>query len=152
MICTRWVENLSVSLRSPSAGSPDRQTTRSIDVSHAESALVQLGDALGHRSCQNQRKTIRRANLPTRSHTSPMARAQAGGVLGMSFGSLTHLLSSGRPSWQIGATLRPTAGAKPANPVVQESLILRGFLEAALLWRRGREKYPEILSVAISES
>ena len=110
MICTRWVENLSVRLRFPSAGSPVWQTTRSIDVSHAESALVQLGDALGHRSCQNPRKTIRRANLPTRSHTSPMARAQAGGFLAMGLGSLTHLLSSGRPSWQIGATLRATPG------------------------------------------
>jgi hypothetical protein len=30
-------------------------------------------------------------------------------------------------------------GATPANPVVQEVLILRGFLEAVLRWRRGRD-------------
>ena len=30
-------------------------------------------------------------------------------------------------------------GATPANPGVQKGLILRGFLEAALKWRRGRD-------------
>src|SRR5260370_41170360 len=37
---------LTVSLRSPNAGSPAWQTTGSIDVPHAESAQVQLGGAL----------------------------------------------------------------------------------------------------------
>jgi hypothetical protein len=30
------------------------------------------------------------------------------------------------------------SGATPANPGVQKGLILRGFLEAILWWRRGR--------------
>lgn len=30
-------------------------------------------------------------------------------------------------------------GATPANPGVQKGLILRGFLEAILKWRRGRD-------------
>src|ERR1700733_2388148 len=37
---------LSVSLRSPNAGSPAWQTRGSVDVPHAESAPVQLGGAL----------------------------------------------------------------------------------------------------------
>jgi hypothetical protein len=42
-------DDLSVSLRSPKAGSPAGKL--STDVLHAESALVQLGEATGHRSC-----------------------------------------------------------------------------------------------------
>jgi hypothetical protein len=42
--------------------------------------------------------------------------------------------------------LRATLGATPwgytGNPVVQKGLILRGFLEAALKWRRGRDSHP----------
>jgi hypothetical protein len=33
-------------------------------------------------------------------------------------------------------------GATPATPGVQESLILRAFLEAILRWRRGRDSNP----------
>ena len=33
-------------------------------------------------------------------------------------------------------------GATPANPGVLKGLILRGFLEAALKWRRGRDTPP----------
>src|ERR1700722_4780930 len=33
-------------------------------------------------------------------------------------------------------------GATPANPGVQKGLILRGFLEAILRWRRGRDSLP----------
>ena len=33
-------------------------------------------------------------------------------------------------------------GATPADPGVQKGLILRGFLEAALKWRRGRDSTP----------
>ena len=34
-------------------------------------------------------------------------------------------------------------GATPANPGVQKGLILRGFLEAILRWRRGRDSHPD---------
>jgi hypothetical protein len=40
-------------------------------------------------------------------------------------------------NWPCPAGLHP--GATPANPGVQKGLILRGFLEAALKWRRGRD-------------
>jgi hypothetical protein len=43
-------------------------------------------------------------------------------------------------------------GATPATPGVQKGLILRGFLDAVLRWRRGREKDPKILTIMISES
>src|SRR5260370_21937823 len=49
---------LSVSLRSPNAGSPAWQTTGSIDVPHAESAPVQLGAPLRHCACQDQRQAV----------------------------------------------------------------------------------------------
>jgi hypothetical protein len=42
-------------------------------------------------------------------------------------------------SWQIGLPSGLHPGATPANPVVQEVLILWGFLEAFLKWRRGRD-------------
>jgi hypothetical protein len=39
--------------------------------------------------------------------------------------------------WRLPSGLHPRA--TPATPVVQKDLILRGFLEAILWWRRGRD-------------
>lgn len=50
-----------------------------------------------------------------------------------------HLIrfpSMGSMAYWCLSGLRP--GATPANPGVQKGLIFRGFLEAALKWRRGR--------------
>src|SRR5580704_5062109 len=41
-------------------------------------------------------------------------------------------------------------GATPASPGVQKSLILRGFLEAVLLWRRGKGFPPPLCLATIS--
>ena len=43
---------------------------------------------------------------------------------------------------RLRATLGLHPGTTPANRAVQETLILRGFLEAVLLWRRGRDSHP----------
>jgi hypothetical protein len=43
----------------------------------------------------------------------------------------------GRGRLGLPSGLHP--GATPANPGVQKGLILRGFLEAVLKWRRGRD-------------
>jgi hypothetical protein len=63
------------------------------------------------------------------SLSSETKRRKAAGV--------RRIVIPGRP-WQIGAT----PGGHTGNPVVQEVLILRGFLEAALKWRRGRDSNP----------
>jgi hypothetical protein len=64
------------------------------------------------------------------SLSSETKRRKAAGV--------RRIVIPGRP-WQIGATLGATPGGHTGNPVVREVLILRGFLEAALKWRRGRD-------------
>jgi hypothetical protein len=52
------------------------------------------------------------------------------------------IASGARVVADYGPPLGLHPGATPANPVVQESLILRGFLEATLRWRRGRDSLP----------
>jgi hypothetical protein len=107
--------NLGVRLRSPSARSPIWQTTRSMGVPHAESALVRRDDTLGHRTCQNQRKYTGEP-ADSKPH-QPYGRARQA-VSWNEPWSVTHLLRclpSGRPSWQNGATLGATPRGYTGN-------------------------------------
>jgi len=62
-----------------------------------------------------------------------------------------RIVIPGRP-WQIGATLGLHSGATPDVPGVQKSLILRGFLEAVLIWRRGRDSHPSFADLPLIRS
>ena len=46
--------------------------------------------------------------------------------------------------------LRAPPGGYTGNPGVQKGLILRGFLEAVLNWRRGRDSHPLVLEAGRS--
>jgi hypothetical protein len=117
--------------RSPSARSPNWQATRSIDVSHAESALVQLGD--GPRPSNLSKSAANDTRTEPSETKSHQPYRQSGGRrrLGMSIGrSRVQRPSTRSPFVARGATPGATPGAAPAAPGVRKGLILRGFLRS----------------------
>jgi hypothetical protein len=83
------------------------------------------------RTCQT-RQRMRRLNLPKPSSATLWSERRRAASWNEPWSIACSEPFPGRLSWQSGATL----GCYTCNPVVQESLILRGFLEAALRWRR----------------
>jgi len=82
--------------------------------------------------------------------TSGVRRTRVGGVSCALEDLSIALIGNGGRLWNVVSEnrvcqIRAALGATPASPGVQKSLILWGFLEAILMWRRGRIPTPDTL-------